>query len=146
MNRYSIAEYRETSPHIIISIGDPFDREPAPICEQPACKGILRLQFHDWDDKQRIVLERSSSPESKRMVFYSEQQAKQVFDFIQTHINSIQTIICQCDAGISRSAGMAAALSKILNGTDAYFFKTYIPNSRVYRLTLNGWMDELEKK
>lgn len=145
-NRMSIANYQEQRPHIIISIGDPNDSEPAPICEQPACKGILRLQFHDWDDKQKIILDRSKDCEDvKRMVFYSESQAKQVFDFVQQHVKFVEIIICQCDAGISRSAGMAAALSRILNGTDEYFFKRYIPNSRVYRLTFNQWGKELQK-
>jgi predicted protein tyrosine phosphatase len=140
----SIAGYQEVRPHIIISIGDPND-ELAPICEQPACKGILRLQFHDWDDKNKIIFDRLNTPESRKYIFYSESQAKQVFDFVQTHIKEVECILCQCDAGISRSAGMAAALSRILNGTDEYFFKRYIPNSRVYRITFNQWGKELQK-
>lgn len=144
-NRRSIANYTEALSHIIISIGDPYDREPAPIAENKSCLGILRLTFHDWDDKQKHVIENSDSSEAERMVFFSEKDAKDIFNFVQSHIASIELIICQCDAGISRSAGLAAALSRILNGTDEYFFKRYIPNSRVYRIMLNKWSEELSK-
>ena len=147
VNRRSVfsCSATEAKPHVLISIYDPAD-VPADLAPNLNRRGVLMLQFHDWDDKQKIVLDRSSTPDAKRMVFYNEQQAKQIFDFLQSHLASIELIICQCDAGISRSAGLAAALSKLLNGTDEYFFKHYIPNSRVYRLTLNCWMEQLEKK
>ena len=41
-----------------------------------------------------------------------------------------------CEAGISRSAGAVAALSKVINGDDSYFFKMFLPNRLVYRLIL----------
>lgn len=48
-------------------------------------------------------------------------------------------MICQCEAGISRSAGVAAALSNIYNGSDAWVFQDprYHPNMLVYRTILN---------
>lgn len=48
-------------------------------------------------------------------------------------------MICQCEAGISRSAGVAAALSYIYNGSDAWVFQDprYHPNMLVYRTILN---------
>jgi predicted protein tyrosine phosphatase len=146
MNRWSIETYYETEPHIVISIGDPFDKTLVIMPPSYSRKCVLRLKFHDWDDRQKIVLEESSNPEAKNMVYYSEEQAKQVFDFVYEFLPRIEMIICQCEAGISRSAGMAAALSKALTGEDEYYFKHYIPNSRVYRLTLNKWMEEIIKK
>jgi len=50
-------------------------------------------------------------------------------------------IICQCPAGLSRSAGMAAALAKYFNGDDTRYFKEYLPNMRVYRMVLNALYD-----
>lgn len=142
MNRQTISEYKEVLPHIVISIHDPSD-SPAPLAENSARRAVLNLAFHDWDDKQKITIENMENKNS--YVFFSEKQAREVFHFVQTWAAHVEIIICQCDAGISRSAGMAAALSRILNGMDEYFFKHYVPNSRVYRLMLNAWIDELEK-
>ena len=51
-------------------------------------------------------------------------------------------VICQCDAGISRSSGMAAAIAKAFNGEDNWLFEHYIPNRTVYRKVLEKlWMD-----
>ena len=41
--------------------------------------------------------------------------------------------------GISRSAGVAGALAKCINGYDFEIFNKYIPNRRVYRLVMNAW-------
>lgn len=53
------------------------------------------------------------------------------------HGGAIERIILHCDAGVSRSPGVAAALSKSLLGDDAEFFRRYRPNMRVYRTLLN---------
>jgi len=48
--------------------------------------------------------------------------------------------VVHCSAGIARSAGVAGAISLVLNGKDAMFFKgRYIPNRFVYRTILNEW-------
>jgi protein-tyrosine phosphatase len=47
-------------------------------------------------------------------------------------------VICHCIAGMSRSAGMAAAISKFYLGDDAKFFKAKTPNMLVYRLMLKA--------
>lgn len=65
---------------------------------------------------------------------FNKDMAKQILDFVDKHSDKL--IICQCEAGISRSAGVAAALSKIYNGTDDFFFKRYIPNNLVYKTIL----------
>jgi predicted protein tyrosine phosphatase len=42
-----------------------------------------------------------------------------------------------CDAGVSRSPAVAAALARVLKGDDAeYFAGRYRPNTRVYRMLL----------
>ncbi len=50
-----------------------------------------------------------------------------------------------CDAGMSRSPAVAAALGRVLNGDDSSFFAgRYRPNMRVYRMMLDaaptGWL------
>jgi predicted protein tyrosine phosphatase len=44
-------------------------------------------------------------------------------DFINKYLDKVELIVCQCDAGISRSSAMAAALSKYITNDDKYFFK-----------------------
>ncbi|HVH42669.1 MAG TPA: hypothetical protein VM925_10005 [Labilithrix sp.] len=52
---------------------------------------------------------------------------------------SVERIVIHCDAGISRSAAVAAALSRALRGDDTEFFTgKYKPNMRVYRLLLDS--------
>ena len=48
-------------------------------------------------------------------------------------------MIIQCDAGVSRSAGVAGALMKYYNGDDSEIFENpkYRPNMRCYRTMLN---------
>ena len=49
-----------------------------------------------------------------------------------------KNILCQCEAGVSRSAGCAAAIIKWLEGEDEAVFASdlYSPNRHVYRLML----------
>lgn len=62
--------------------------------------------------------------------------AKKIIDFINQNQN--RDIIVHCDYGVSRSAGIAAALSKYYNKTDEPFFNSnnYVPNMLCYRLIL----------
>ena len=55
-------------------------------------------------------------------------------------MDEIEWIIVHCEAGVSRSAGAVAALSKLLNGDDSYFFKHFLPNTLVYKLILKEGM------
>ena len=55
--------------------------------------------------------------------------------------DDIETIIVNCEAGISRSAGVAAALANIINEDDSRYFKEYLPNMLVYRKILEAAQD-----
>jgi predicted protein tyrosine phosphatase len=71
---------------------------------------------------------------------FTENDADQILDFVESHPEA-ELIIVHCDGGVSRSAGIAAALSKILTGSDFNIFnsKRYQPNMHVYRTILNRW-------
>ena len=73
------------------------------------------------------------------MVIFDEVMAKEIVDFVEEYRYVVGTIIRQCEAGISRSAGIAAALSKCINGDDKYFFNRYLPNSLVYSKIIKAW-------
>lgn len=69
----------------------------------------------------------------------SEAQAKEVVDFVEKYKDKVSMIVCQCEAGISRSAGMALALSLWLNeGKDSGIGSQwcYCPNVHVKRMIL----------
>lgn len=52
--------------------------------------------------------------------------------------------IVHCDAGISRSSGVAAAILKAKTGDDSQIFNNpkYRPNMRCYRIVLDEFMQE----
>jgi hypothetical protein len=53
------------------------------------------------------------------------------------HKDDVSTIICECEAGMSRSARVAAALSHILQGQNKYFYTNFEPNKWVYRTIID---------
>ena len=71
---------------------------------------------------------------------FSDKNAQEILDFVQYNRVDIDLIVIHCEAGISRSAGVAGALSLIYNGSDEYYFKKYLPNMFVYRKILNMYM------
>ena len=67
--------------------------------------------------------------------------AQKVCDFVKANDNV--DIIVHCDAGISRSAGVAAAIMKYLTGSDMEIFKNgkYQPNMWCYRKVLSKFYE-----
>lgn len=122
--------------HIVISICEPDLNLGFPeLPKNPSRLGVLRLSFTDIDDIN------AAKQIGQAHYLMAREQAEEVVAFVRKYVNSIETIVCQCDGGISRSSGMAAALSKILNGDDSWVFnsKEYVPNMLVYRMIINTW-------
>ena len=86
------------APTALISIGD-IGSQPPTLLHRP--QYTLRLEFDD-------VL---PSP-SKRKRVISVKQAREIAAFVYTHKDSVQTLICQCGFGFSRSAAVAAAVKE----------------------------------
>lgn len=132
---HRIIVYRELIkiPHIVISICDP---EPkAKFVKLPNVStrlSSLFLKFLDFDFQ----------PEGYPYKIFNESQAKLIWDFFNDYKDKVDLVICQCEAGISRSAGVASALAKGIGQDDSYFFRCYLPNKLVYRLILK---ESLEK-
>lgn len=116
-------------PHIVISITSSVD-DVARLPENTRCRGTLRLAFPDAAVASEVHAEG---------VLFSREQALDVWRFVRQHLDGIERIVVHCDAGMSRSPALAAALSKILAGDDAQFFGgRYRPNERVYRMVLDA--------
>jgi predicted protein tyrosine phosphatase len=122
----------------LISIKDPSEQ---PIDHTMSHKygetcGILNLTFHDVDSLKIA--------NDYKLTAFTPEMAKQILDWVSSLMKAdIDLIIVQCNAGISRSAGVAAALSLLINGDDSWVFnnKQYLPNILVYRTIIETYYD-----
>lgn len=78
-----------------------------------------------------------------------QKQAEQIAKFIRMIYADeyVHTIVVHCEAGISRSAGVAAAILKWWIGDDSPIFDNnyYRLNMRCYRMVLNALFGDLEE-
>ena len=131
-------------PHIIVSVNCPGD-EPAFVRATRATLGRVNLFFWDLDHKpvggtveyNGVQIPIDQVPDEQ---LCQPDHAKQVIDLVEAHPEA-EHILIHCTAGKSRSAAIAAALHKVLNGSDEPIFgnKRYTPNMRVYRMVLDEW-------
>lgn len=133
------------APHtILISIGDT-DEEPPRLQNEP--DHILRLTFDDitlQEVKEEFKLPQSVTSSDvaliellriKNIHIFSDEQARQIGEFVLRHISETEVLLCQCHYGQSRSAGCAAAVTEYLNGNgiDIFADDRFYPNKLVYR-------------
>ena len=138
MGRKSAEQFKSDEKYIMISITSPY----APIANielKEPLMAILRLSFHDWDDKEKEIVEKTNSLESKSMIYFNAEMAREILLFIMCYIETVNLIVVHCEAGISRSAGVASAIAKCFGEDDSYYFKHYIPNMLVYNTILKTW-------
>ena len=131
ISRSAAASFVPDKNCVIVSVTDPGrDNVVYSACE--SVKGILRVQFHDIGQLPDMpgIDPRIFMPDD--CVPFSGVEASAILDFITNNLADIEMVVCQCEAGISRSAAIAAALSRIYNGDDSYFFENYMPNIDVY--------------
>lgn len=107
----------------IISISAPeVSYRPLPFHLCDKCVG-LEGQFDDVDTKRND------------MVPMSAEDAARVVNFVNA--NNGKPIFVHCDTGQSRSASVAAAISKFISGEDDRFFRgIYTPNMNCYSKVL----------
>lgn len=107
------------TPHTIISITDP-DRGVPAFKPNENRLGILHLQFYDLEDI-------SAQMEPKDAVEYlaqfghglfKDEQAAEIVDFVEGIKDRIKGILIHCEAGVSRSAAVAAVIELMLNSSN----------------------------
>lgn len=133
-----------TDPHLLVSINCPGD-EPARIRENRATLGRVNIFVWDLDHKvsggiveyNGIQIPMDAVPDEQ---LFQPGDAVKIIDLVEAHPEA-EDIIVHCTAGKSRSAAVAAALSKVLLGNDESIFgnKRFTPNMRVYRMVLEEW-------
>lgn len=125
------------SPTIIISITDTGSKFPNFLFKN--YKNLEDVIFLKFDDVGQ---------ETEGYTCMNEQDADRIIEFVTKHSN-IENIFVHCYAGISRSAGVAAALSKIFNNDDMEYFNQtsiYVPNMLCYNLVMNSWYNKVKNE
>lgn len=135
MSRVKAREYSskgDINKCVIISINDTFV-EANEFNNNPNIKGVCSLFFNDVEGH-----------ETGHMV---REDADKIIEFINGYINEVDEIVVHCGAGVSRSAGVCAALMLIVNGDDSEIFNNgkYCPNMHCYRLVLESYFGYYDK-
>ena len=99
--------------------------------ETNGIRAVLRLKF---DDVER---------DYKNEHCITKEDAESIVKFVNKNKNKVDKFIVHCEAGVSRSAGVGAAIMKALNGDDWDVFKNPLkcPNMKCYRMVLNAFAD-----
>ena len=114
------------SAYIVISIYDP-EREKPNVKHQAGLRAVLQLAFHDAEPTGSPTLDR-------QLTMMSDDQAREIWRFVDRHKDAVGTVVVHCESGMSRSPAVAAALCASLGGDEAHFFQAFQPNGHVYRL------------
>ena len=152
MSREEIEKLSENAFSIdtaIISITDYWDDgyfDTVDFKCRPLTYRLLELSFNDIDGDV-FVDELGDNPSDEEILkieekyhMFSNKQAAQIANFVIESRGKINTIICQCEHGQSRSAAVAAAIKqfKSHNGINIFADDKYYPNKLVYRKTLSA--------
>jgi predicted protein tyrosine phosphatase len=69
---------------------------------------------------------------------FDSDHAHDILDFVTLHWRRIDTLMIHCEAGLSRSPAVAAAIARLKLGDEAEFFEEpFMPNNYVYRTLLD---------
>jgi predicted protein tyrosine phosphatase len=124
---------------IIISIRDPFNEQAQFNEGNSSIKEILYLSFYDISSETKDIFDGYTS--------MSPDDALKISKFIKKWKDKVDYIWVQCEAGVSRSAGIAMAIMKYLN-MDLSSVKDsnlYSPNMLCYNLTKTAF-ENLDEK
>ncbi len=128
LSEREIKGFTYNEKYIVISIRSPH-AYPVELKEDSNRLGVLQLAFSDID---RVV-------DHPKAVLMTKEQAKQILGFYSFYKAKVDTVVVNCEAGISRSSAVAASLAKTEAQDDSEFFKKYLPNRFVYKLILEEY-------
>jgi len=131
---YNHSGYSKNKSFAIISIQEyPEDIMGVQYKAGGFCKAALNLWFSDIDSPK-------SENKEKYIKLITDDDAKKIKEFVD-YIKTlkVEKLIIHCHAGISRSAAVAAAISRAETGDDKEFFsERYFPNMKVYYTVLRA--------
>ncbi len=110
-------------PCVIISIRNR-GAEDVSFADNPSIKAIHHAKFFDSEEELPSSMQPADADEIAR--------------FVLKWYAHVESIVVHCTEGVSRSAGVCAALMRALGADDGEIFsdRRYRPNERCYRLTL----------
>lgn len=135
LSREKVQQFVTDLPHIVISVRDP-GSERAKLPDNPNRIAELYLDFDDYDKQYDTTVK-----------LVSKEDAKAILGVLKVTEPYINLIVVNCEAGISRSSAIAAAISVLLklpDGDSQYFNPRgpFCPNRLVYRTLLNTAIEE----
>lgn len=123
--KYSKSRHFEKSAIISIRALD----EDEPNIKIRDYNNIMAIEFTWFNDVDTEENGGITVEDSERLARFIKEMTKR---------DDIERLIVHCGAGQSRSAGVAAAISKYLFNDDERFFREKTPNRRCYRLVLEA--------
>ena len=136
------------SKTLLISITDAKDM-PVELVNEP--EYLIRVAFDDVDNDVVIdevgmnATAEENAVVEKKYNMISWAQAHEIAKIYYNHKDEINTLICQCEHGQSRSAAVAAAILEFRSrrGIDVFSNDNYYPNKVVYRRVLKALKDQI---
>lgn len=125
--------YRIKKSTLIISITDP-GLNPNAFARNSNIVGLCRLQFDDVDEDTC----------SEGDILMTSEDAAKIRDYVLAYKDKVECIIVHCEVGVSRSAGVMAAIQKYLIGDDSAIFNNdaFSPNKHCYKLMLTAFFGD----
>ena len=126
LSEREIKDFTYNEKYVVISIRSPHTY-PVELLDDQNRLATLCTAFSDID---RALV---GYP---KQILMTKTQSKEILSFYRFYRHKVDTVVVNCEAGISRSSAVAAALAKTEAQDDSEFFKKYIPNRFVYRMIL----------
>jgi len=117
-----------------------------PVTFENEPRHLLRLSFNDkglddfWDEENAFEQTEKEEYEARNNVI-SQKQAADIAEFyFKTVDNGADTVICQCEQGMSRSAAVMAAILEYeyQRGIEVFSDKRSYPNKTVFKRVLKA--------
>ena len=138
MSRMIITDFASQSHDdriAVVSISDP-DRENPNLSGNPdnGITHLFQVKFADVEVGQSECI--------------TDEQASEIASYVLRVRDDVDRIIVHCEAGVSRSAGVGAAIMKYLNGSDWDVFDKpkFRPNMTCYRKVLDAFYMIIEER
>ena len=127
--RYSLRDTGETCAMVSIRYPGSAERYPE---VRNNIKYMLAVTFADVADPAPVLCG------------ITDRDAAAIASFVNQYWGKVDLFVVHCDAGVSRSAGVAAAILKAKTGRDNAIFDNYAyrPNMLCYRRVLNALMEQ----
>jgi len=127
LSQNEVERYITHKPYAIISITDcDVEKEPNFIQNQ-FLMGVLRLKFDDIENYE------------PGLIRFNSAIAVKILKFVEELKDDIDILVVHCLAGVSRSAGVAAAIDDLYIQSDKRWFMIKRPNAHVYRTIINAY-------